>query len=288
VSHYEWRTVLPDSFLNGSAPRLRTFDLDAISFPGLTKLFLSATHLVQLWLHNLHYSGYISLEAMVPYLSTLTNLESLDIAFLFPYPILPRNTNLFIYRLAQSSPLSPVLNSEVPANMWRTSFPALIPLDSTSFICSSSMNPIMACRKSSNSPVAHQVYKHAQLAPLSPTIKSTVQVTLSSRKFVSREFCVGIFRIMENLGLVASSLTQLSVRTTPTLRSVYGRSQSPQPQWLAHPRPDPDPDPHVPTTTKTRPQNAACLCFFRIVYMYCKASGLVALVLITPASVPVI
>jgi hypothetical protein len=40
--------VIPDSFLGGSAPRLRYFELDGIPFPGLPKLLLSATHLVHL------------------------------------------------------------------------------------------------------------------------------------------------------------------------------------------------------------------------------------------------
>ena len=37
--------VIPDSFLGGSAPRLRSFALDRIPFPGLPKLLSSATHL---------------------------------------------------------------------------------------------------------------------------------------------------------------------------------------------------------------------------------------------------
>jgi hypothetical protein len=40
--------VIPDSFLDGSAPRLRSLNLDGIPFPGLPKLLLSATHLVEL------------------------------------------------------------------------------------------------------------------------------------------------------------------------------------------------------------------------------------------------
>ena len=37
---------IPDSFLDGSAPRLRYFHLDGIPFPGLPNLLLYATHLV--------------------------------------------------------------------------------------------------------------------------------------------------------------------------------------------------------------------------------------------------
>ena len=36
--------ILCDSFLGGSAPRLRTFELTGISFPGIPELLLSATH----------------------------------------------------------------------------------------------------------------------------------------------------------------------------------------------------------------------------------------------------
>jgi len=40
--------VLPDSFLGGSAPRLRSFSLKAIPFPSMQKLLLSASGLVTL------------------------------------------------------------------------------------------------------------------------------------------------------------------------------------------------------------------------------------------------
>ena len=68
--------VLPDSFLGGSAPRLRYLFLHDISFPGFPKLFLSATHLIFLWLTNIPHSGYISPEAMANCLSMLTSLQS--------------------------------------------------------------------------------------------------------------------------------------------------------------------------------------------------------------------
>ena len=73
--------VLPDSFLGGSAPRLRYFYLDGVPFPGLPKLLLSTTHLVNLYLHNISHSGYISPEAMANCLSMLTSLESLHLHF---------------------------------------------------------------------------------------------------------------------------------------------------------------------------------------------------------------
>jgi hypothetical protein len=76
--------VLSDSFLGGSAPRLRTIRLGGIPFPGLGKLLLSTTDLVTLFLHDIPYSGYISPEAMVVSLSVLTRLEEFDLRFRSP------------------------------------------------------------------------------------------------------------------------------------------------------------------------------------------------------------
>jgi hypothetical protein len=76
--------VLPDSFLGGSAPRLRCLSLDFIPFPGFPKLLLSATHLVDLLLSNIPHSGYISPEAMATCLSMLTSLEKLLLKFKSP------------------------------------------------------------------------------------------------------------------------------------------------------------------------------------------------------------
>jgi hypothetical protein len=75
--------VIPDSFLGGSAPRLRYFYLCGIPFPGLPKLLSSATHLVHLWLYNIPHSGYcdFSPEAMVASLSVGSSLESLHLEF---------------------------------------------------------------------------------------------------------------------------------------------------------------------------------------------------------------
>jgi hypothetical protein len=76
--------VLPDSFLGGSAPRLRYLHLNGIPFPGLPKLLLSATYLVNLKLWRIPHSGYISPDAMLTVLSTLTSLESLRLEFQSP------------------------------------------------------------------------------------------------------------------------------------------------------------------------------------------------------------
>jgi hypothetical protein len=78
--------ALPDSFLGGSSPHLRCLQLYGIPFPGLPKLLLSATHLVDLQLRNIPHSGYISPETMVTALSTLTSLRLLSLNFLSFHP----------------------------------------------------------------------------------------------------------------------------------------------------------------------------------------------------------
>jgi hypothetical protein len=75
--------VLPDSFLGGSAPRLRYLSLVSIPFPGIPKLLLSA-NLVYLQLRNIPHSGYISPETMAAYLSALTSLNILRLEFESP------------------------------------------------------------------------------------------------------------------------------------------------------------------------------------------------------------
>jgi len=72
------------SFLGGSAPSLRDLVMIAVPFPALPELLLSATNLVRLWLDQISPSGYISPQAMVTSLSTLTRLESLSVTFLVP------------------------------------------------------------------------------------------------------------------------------------------------------------------------------------------------------------
>jgi hypothetical protein len=88
----ETSPVVPASFLGGSAPRLRNLWLNYIPFPGLPKLLLSATHLVDLQLRNIPDSGYISPEAIVTSLSSSTRLETLVIKFKSPRSFPDRNS----------------------------------------------------------------------------------------------------------------------------------------------------------------------------------------------------
>jgi len=73
--------VLPDSFLGGSAPCLRSLSLEGIPYPSIGKLLSSTTNLVKLSLCRIPHSGYISPETIVPYLFMLPRLESLELSF---------------------------------------------------------------------------------------------------------------------------------------------------------------------------------------------------------------
>ncbi|KAI0292179.1 hypothetical protein BC826DRAFT_454759 [Russula brevipes] len=73
--------VLPDSFLGGSAPRLRTLWLTNVPFPAARTLILSARALVDLRLDDIPHLGYIPPASMVACLSSLNKLESLSLGF---------------------------------------------------------------------------------------------------------------------------------------------------------------------------------------------------------------
>jgi hypothetical protein len=75
--------ILPDSFLDKTAPRLQSLEL---SFPGLPTLLLSATHLVHLRRLHIPSSGYIPPKAMATTLSALNHLELLCLNFRSPRP----------------------------------------------------------------------------------------------------------------------------------------------------------------------------------------------------------
>ena len=125
--------ILPDSFLGGTTPRLRSFRLFNVPFPGLAKILPSATHLVYLYLYGIPRSGYIPPEAMATSLSALTSLELLTLHFRYPRP----RPALESRRpppppLTRSIlPVSPKFGSKGPVNTWRRSWPGSIPLELT-------------------------------------------------------------------------------------------------------------------------------------------------------------
>jgi hypothetical protein len=85
-SHQQNAPVLPDSFLGGSAPRLQSLYLHGIPYPSIGKLLSSTTDLVHLALWGIPHSGHIGPQTIVPYLSTLPRLESLELGFQHPRP----------------------------------------------------------------------------------------------------------------------------------------------------------------------------------------------------------
>ena len=86
LSNRNSESVLPDPFLGGFAPRLRSLYMIGVPFRGIPKLLLSLTHLVHLHLEDIPYCGYISPEAIVTCLSMLTSLESLQLELKYCYP----------------------------------------------------------------------------------------------------------------------------------------------------------------------------------------------------------
>jgi hypothetical protein len=90
-SYDKMPTSLPDSFVGRSAPRLQHLWLNRISYPGLPKLLLSTTHLVDLRLRSIPYLSFLP-EEMLAALSTLTSLEELWLEFRYPrsYPGIDR------------------------------------------------------------------------------------------------------------------------------------------------------------------------------------------------------
>ena len=85
--------VLPETFLGGFAPRLRTFGLNGIPFPSFPEFVLCFPHIVHLCLEEIPNSGYISPEVMATCMMALPHLEFLSIGFRSLPP-----------RLLQSSP----------------------------------------------------------------------------------------------------------------------------------------------------------------------------------------
>ena len=76
--------VLPETFLGGFAPHLRSFVLRGVPFPSFPKFILCFPHIVSLRLLDISNSGYISPEVMATCLAELSHLEFLTIGFRSP------------------------------------------------------------------------------------------------------------------------------------------------------------------------------------------------------------
>ncbi|KAI0294220.1 hypothetical protein BC826DRAFT_1185846 [Russula brevipes] len=75
--------TLPNFFLGGSSPRLRSLHLDYVRFPALWTLLSSTSDLRKLFLRLISSIEYISPDAMVSCLSATTRLRSLHLDFDF-------------------------------------------------------------------------------------------------------------------------------------------------------------------------------------------------------------
>jgi len=84
---------LPEAFLGGSVPLLKSFVLWGIPFPTFPQFILSATHIVELGLFNIPNSGDLSPDVLTTSLATLPNLKFLSIRTQFdeshPLPTSP-------------------------------------------------------------------------------------------------------------------------------------------------------------------------------------------------------
>lgn len=76
-----WPVILPDTFLGGFAPLLRSLRLNGIPFPAPKKLLLSCTGLATLCMENIPETGYVSPEEMATCLSALINVEEVTLGF---------------------------------------------------------------------------------------------------------------------------------------------------------------------------------------------------------------
>jgi len=94
-SSYRAPLVLPDAFLGGYAPRLRSVSLHHVTFPAFPRFVLCATHIVTLYLFEIPPSGFTSIspEVMATCLAALPHLGSLSIVFQYA-PISPLQTTL--------------------------------------------------------------------------------------------------------------------------------------------------------------------------------------------------
>ncbi|KAH9959382.1 hypothetical protein BGW80DRAFT_1486852 [Lactifluus volemus] len=84
ISNSKPALVLRDTFLGGSAPRLKYLDLESIPFPALPKFLPSCHDLVEVVFTKIPNTGYISPEAVAIALSALTKLKDVYIGFESP------------------------------------------------------------------------------------------------------------------------------------------------------------------------------------------------------------
>jgi len=215
-------SILPDSFLGGSAPRLRRLSLETIPFPTAQKILLSANNLVYLCLRNIPDSGYISPEDMATSVSSMTRLKMLILRF--------RSSRLHTAAL-ESRSLPPLPRFILPALTWfdfqgmstylerfvaRIDAPALLDLGVVFF------HDVI-----SDVPQLHRFISHAEklstLARATASLSNrSVRLTLSSQPgTVDRDRTTLALEILHNtLGLPLSSLAQVCNSSLPLLSTL--------------------------------------------------------------------
>jgi hypothetical protein len=202
-----WERVLPDSFLGGSAPRLRTLWLMGVPFPAAPNLLLSASDLVDLRLDDIPHSGYIPPASMVACLSSLNKLELLSLRFASPQSRPDRPSPP-----PQSRVVLPALirfvfkgRSEYSEDLvTRIDTPALNRLDMTFFL-----NPIIDVRHLKQFTDRAKGLKPSEVAELqisSWTVRLDLQQPHGLSLGVS---CVGSDRLLSSLALLCSQVSHL-------------------------------------------------------------------------------
>ena len=88
--------VLPKSFLEGDAPRLRHLILTGVSLASLHPLLPSATSLVSLVLERIPSSAYFSPESLITHVRSMPHLQTLSIGFLSAVPRPPLGSERFL------------------------------------------------------------------------------------------------------------------------------------------------------------------------------------------------
>ena len=121
-SNDEPAPLFPESFLGGSAPRLRSLRLDNVPIPVLRDLSLTASNLVDLCLLDIPHSAYISPEAMLACLAPLTAPKRLISGSIRLNPDPIRQADAHLRSPVLSSPLSSLVGFMVSASILRISW----------------------------------------------------------------------------------------------------------------------------------------------------------------------
>ena len=221
---------LPDSFLGGSAPHLRSLDLHGISFPAPQKLLLSATDLVTLRIERIP-DFYLSPEEMVACLSTLTKLEEFALGF---------QIDLYLYHWGQITEHPPpaVLPSLTSFRfrgaceyledlISRTSLPRLDNVDISFYDLDTSDSPLLSQFVSNIKSL--EAFDCADIAFCNQFVNITLRRSRGSadRRTLKFGICDGLDEQFSFL----SQLGNIVLPPFPNLEHLYIHSSFPLPPW---------------------------------------------------------